>query len=34
MIEYLIWKHLMLIVFTWVTIAHWGETHGFEWITY
>ncbi len=34
MVEYLIWKHLMLIVFTWVTVAHWGEPHGFEWITY
>jgi len=29
MIEYLIWKHLMLIVFTWVTVAHWDVPHGF-----
>ena len=34
MIEYLIWKYLMLIVFTWVTVAHWGEPHGFDWVTY
>ncbi len=29
MIEYLLWKHLIYLVWVAVTIAHWGEPHGF-----
>lgn len=29
MIEYLLWKNLIYIVWVAVTIAHWGEPHGF-----
>lgn len=29
MIEYLFWKYLIYIVWVAVTIAHWGEPHGF-----
>ena len=28
LIEYLIWKYLIYIIFVWATIVHWGEPHG------
>jgi len=34
MIELLIWKYLIYIIFVWVTAVHWGDPHGFYWITY
>ena len=29
MIEYFIWKNLIVIIWTAVTIYHWGQPHGF-----
>jgi len=29
MIEYLLWKNLIYIIWIWVTIEHWGQPHGF-----